>query len=36
LDIGYLSQNDVAKKENIDFQSKMDKINELDEKLKKL
>lgn len=36
MDIWFLSQNDTAPKENIDFQTKMDKIKELDEKLKKI
>nr|MDD3719704.1 PrgI family protein [Candidatus Gracilibacteria bacterium] len=36
MDIGFLSQNEIIEKENIDFQTKMDKIKELDEKLKKI
>lgn len=36
MDIWFLSQNEIIEKENIDFQTKMDKIKELDEKLKKI
>ncbi len=36
LDIWFLSESEAPKKESVDFQSKMDKIKELDEKLKKI
>lgn len=36
LDIWFLTETEAPKKENIDFQTKMDKIKELDEKLKKI
>ena len=36
LDIGYLSSTQEKKEEKIDFKSKIDKINELEDKLNKL
>jgi hypothetical protein len=36
MDIGYVPENDVEKKDNIDFQTKMDKIKEMEEKIKKI
>ena len=36
IDVWYVPENDVEKKDNIDFQAKMDKIKEMDEKIKKI
>lgn len=36
IDIGYLTKAEDIRQENIDFTSKMDKIQELDEKLKNI
>ncbi len=36
IDVGYVKSNDIKIEEKIDFKSKMDKINEINEKLKKI
>ena len=36
MDIWYVPQNEAVKKDNIDFQTKMDKIKEMEEKIKKI
>ncbi len=36
IDIGYIKSKDIKVEENIDFKSKMDKIKEIDDKLKKI
>ncbi len=36
IDVGFLSEYQAVKKDTIDIQSKIDKIKELDEKLKKI
>ncbi|NDK08278.1 hypothetical protein EOM39_03435 [Candidatus Gracilibacteria bacterium] len=36
MDIGYVPQSDVQKKDNVDLQTKIDKIKEMEEKIKKI
>lgn len=36
MDIWYVPQSDVQKKDNVDLKTKMDKIKEMDEKIKKI
>lgn len=36
IDVGYVENSDIKVEEKIDFKSKMDKINEINDKLKKL
>lgn len=36
MDIWYVPQSDVQKKDNVDLQTKMDKIKEMEEKIKKI
>ncbi len=36
MDIWYVAQNDAVKKDNVDLKTKMDKIKDMDEKIKKI
>jgi hypothetical protein len=36
IDIGFTTSQDIQKKDEIDFQDKLDKINELDDQLNKI
>jgi len=36
MDVGYISQVSTKKEKNIDFESKMDKIKDIDSRLNKL
>ena len=36
IDVGYISQSSAKKEKNIDFESKMDKIKDIDSQLDKL